>query len=77
LVGVGVASLGLKPLAIIIVAQASNAVLLPISVLFLLFVMNRKDIMGTHTNGVVSNVLGAVILSVVFILVGNKLLGLV
>jgi NRAMP (natural resistance-associated macrophage protein)-like metal ion transporter len=76
LVGVGVASLGLKPLAIIIVAQASNAVLLPISVVFLLFVMNRKDIMGAHTNGLVSNTMGAVILSVVFVLVGNKLLSL-
>jgi Mn2+/Fe2+ NRAMP family transporter len=74
--GVLVASSGFKPLAIIILAQASNALLLPISVLFLLYVMNQKHIMKSQTNTKFSNLLAGLILLVIFILGGNKLLGL-
>lgn len=74
--GVLVATSGFKPLAIIILAQASNALLLPISLMFLLYVMNQKKIMRNHTNTIVNNVLAAFILLVIIVLGGNKLLGL-
>jgi NRAMP (natural resistance-associated macrophage protein)-like metal ion transporter len=74
--GVLVATSGFKPLAIIVVAQASNALLLPISVLFLLYVMNQKAIMKSHTNTAISNSLAGVILLVIIVLGANKLFGL-
>lgn len=74
--GVLVATSGFKPLAIIILAQASNAILLPISVLFLLYVMNQKRIMQSQTNTLLSNLFAGAILLVIIVLGGNKLLGL-
>ncbi|MFT5541825.1 MAG: manganese transport protein [Glaciecola sp.] len=75
--GVLVAISGFKPLAVIVLAQASNALLLPISVLFLLYVMNQKSIMRNHTNTAFSNVIAGIILLVIIILGAYKLLGLV
>ncbi|MBF7073808.1 Nramp family divalent metal transporter [Glaciecola sp. MH2013] len=72
-VGVLVASLGLQPLVIIVIAQASNAVLLPISAAFLLFVMNQKSIMGEQTNKSTSNALTVIILLVVLALAASKI----
>ncbi|WP_412972250.1 Nramp family divalent metal transporter [Glaciecola sp. MF2-115] len=74
--GVLVATSGFKPLAIIVLAQASNALLLPISVLFLLYVMNQKAIMKSQTNTYLSNSLAGLILLVIMVLGGNKLIGL-
>lgn len=71
--GVAVATSGFKPLSIIVIAQVSNALLLPISVMFLLYVMNQKTIMKAHTNTVLGNILGATILLVIMVLGGNKL----
>ena len=76
-IGVVVASLGLKPLAIIVVAQASNALLLPISVGFLLYVMNNKKVMQDYTNGLASNLLAGAILLVIVILGGSKFAALI
>lgn len=77
LIGVVVASLGLKPLAIIVVAQASNALLLPVSVGFLLYVMNNKKVMHNYTNSILSNVLAGGILLLIMILGGTKLAALI
>jgi len=74
--GVLVATSGFKPLVVIILAQASNALLLPISVLFLLYVMNQKKIMKTHTNTLFANLLAGLILVVIIVLGGNKLISL-
>jgi manganese transport protein len=60
-------------LAVIVLAQASNALLLPISVLFLLYVMNQKKIMKAHTNTLFSNLVAGCILIVITVLGGNTL----
>nr|WP_297350035.1 Nramp family divalent metal transporter [uncultured Glaciecola sp.] len=74
--GVLVATSGFKPLAVIVLAQASNALLLPISVVFLLYVMNQKRIMKSHTNTPIGNLLASLILIVIVVLGGNKLINL-
>jgi Mn2+/Fe2+ NRAMP family transporter len=74
--GVLVATSGFKPLVVIILAQASNALLLPISVVFLLYVMNQKKIMKSHTNTLIGNLLASLILVVIVVLGGNKLINL-
>jgi manganese transport protein len=74
--GVLVATSGFKPLVIIVLAQASNALLLPISVIFLLYVMNQNEIMKAHTNTLIGNLLASLILIVIVVLGGNKLINL-
>ena len=66
-VGVGVllaTVLGRTPVTVIIFAQAANGIILPVIAVFLLFVMNRRSILGRYTNGVAANVLGAVVVLV-------------
>ncbi len=59
--GAGLAALGQSPVAIIVLAQAANGILLPIVAVFLLIVMNRSDLLGEFKNGVVANVLGGIV----------------
>ena len=60
-VGTVLAALGTNPVAAIVFAQAANGVLLPIIAIFLLFVMNRADLLGEFKNGTVANILGVII----------------
>lgn len=60
-IGTLIASLGLKPVSLILIAQVANGILLPIVAVFLIVTMNRKSILGTHVNGPVSNLLGGTV----------------
>ena len=60
-VGTVLAALGTNPVAAIVFAQAANGVLLPIIAIFLLFVMNRADLLGEFKNSTVANILGVII----------------
>lgn len=71
-VGTVLAVLGTNPVAAILFAQAANGVLLPIVVLFLLFAMNRSNLLGDFKNGVVGNVLGGFVF-IVAALLGARL----
>lgn len=73
-VGTLVASIGLKPIALILIAQTSNALLLPISAILLVWVCNRKSLLGEHTNGPFANVGAGIVVSLVLGLAGYKLL---
>ena len=61
LTGTVFAALGTKPLAAILFAQVANGLLLPFVAVFLLLVMNRRDLLGHHVNGPVSNGLGVLV----------------
>ena len=62
--GTTLAAFGTSPVQIIIFAQAANGVLLPLIAIFLLIIMNRSDLLGDFKNGVVGNVLGAIVVLV-------------
>ena len=64
LVGAGLSLTGVRPITIILSAQFANGLLLPIIASFLLFAMNRKELLGRHANGWVGNALGAGVLLV-------------
>lgn len=55
---------GIKPLQLIVMAQFANGLLLPIIAGFLLFAMNQSQVLGKHTNGVIANILGAIVIIV-------------
>ena len=57
--------LGASPYQIILLAQAGNAVVLPLTVILLLVVVNRAGIMGRHRNSRLANVAGALVVLVI------------
>ena len=63
-IGMGFAWFGTKPVQAIVIAQAANGILLPLIAVFLLVVMNRRDLLGEHRNGLIGNLLGAFVVVV-------------
>ncbi len=61
LLGVILSSIGIKPIEIIRFAQVANGLLLPIIAVFLLWVVNRPSVLGTHRNSLLQNILGILI----------------
>jgi len=57
-VGAALALTGIKPITIILSAQFANGLLLPIIATFLLVAMNRKNLLGHHSNSYMGNILG-------------------
>lgn len=63
LVGAFFGVTGIKPIPVIIFAQALNGVLLPVVAVFLLVTVNDRDLLGDERNGPLANaVLGVVVL---------------
>lgn len=73
LIGTILGSLGLKPLYLIVVAQSANALLLPVSVILLVWVCNREHLLGEHKNGLFGNLAALVVVLLVLFLAVNKL----
>lgn len=67
------ASTGLKPISLIIVAQTSNALLLPISAILLVWVCNKESLLGSHKNGPFINSAAMCVVLLVIVLAGYKL----
>lgn len=61
LVGAGISLSGIRPVEMILIAQYANGLLLPLMAAFLLYVMNRKDLLGAHANTLLANLAGAAI----------------
>ena len=66
--GVLVASTSFKPVQIIQFAQITNAILLPLIAIYLLYVSNSKSLLGRYVNGWVSNVLGVIVVLITILL---------
>ena len=66
--GVLFSSLGISPIEIIKFAQVANGILLPIIAGFLLWIMNKKSLLGKFKNTTLQNVIGFVILGITIFL---------
>lgn len=64
ILGVIFSSVGLKPMEIIKFAQVANGMLLPVVAGVLLWIMNRKEVLGKYVNTTTQNIIG---LFIVFI----------
>ena len=62
--GVLFSSIGIKPIEIIKFAQVANGMLLPIIAGILLWIMNKKNVLGSFVNNKTQNILGIVILAI-------------
>ena len=67
-VGIILSAMGLKPVPVILFAQAANGVLLPIIAIYLLWVMNDKKLLGEHRNRLPLNIIGGVVVLVAIFL---------
>jgi len=68
LIGVAFSLLGFKPTSVILFAQVSNGLLLPIIASFLLWVMNDKKLLGENINNILANIFGGIIILVTIVL---------
>jgi len=66
--GVLFASLSLKPLQLILLAQIANGALLPVIALFILWVSNDKTLLREHSNGRIQNLLGCAVVGITLVL---------
>ena len=69
--GVLFSSIGIKPIEIIKFAQVANGILLPIIAGILLWIVNKKSVLGNFVNSKTQNILGVLIL-VITIFLGVK-----
>lgn len=74
-IGLFMGLLNLKVIPVIIGAQAINGLLLPIVACYLLLIVNRKDLMGEHKNGLLLNLLSLAIVGVCFFVGLNNIFG--
>ena len=70
-IGVIFSSIGIKPIEIIKFAQVANGMLLPIIAGILLWIMNKKSLLGKFSNSKMQNFIGLIIL-VVSLFLGLK-----
>ena len=67
-IGVLFASLSVKPLQLILLAQIANGALLPIIAIFILWVSNDKMVLGERSNNAVQNLLGCLVVGITLVL---------
>lgn len=68
--GLVFSSFGIKPIQLILFAQLANGVMLPLLSGYILWLVNKKSVMGTHTNGVWMNILAFAIWLITLLLGG-------
>jgi len=68
IIGVVFSLSGFKPIIIIKFAQAANGILLPVVAGFLLWIANKKAVLGTYTNSTLQNILGVAIILITLVL---------
>jgi Mn2+/Fe2+ NRAMP family transporter len=68
LIGIIFSGLGYSPTELIVFAQYANGLILPIIVLFIMFVMNNKRLLGKHVNRLWVNIAGWLIFLITLVL---------
>lgn len=66
--GVLFSSIGIKPIEIIKFAQVANGMLLPVIAVILLWIMNKKKVLGIHVNTKTQNIVGIIIFGIALFL---------
>lgn len=72
--GVFFLSFGIKPIEIIKFAQVTNGILLPIIAIFLVWIVNKKGVLGSHRNTLFQNGIGILIIIITLILAVKTML---
>lgn len=67
-IGVLFSMFSINPVQIIQFAQVANGVLLPLVAMFLLYVMNKSDLLGEYVNSKLQNGLGIIVIAVALLI---------
>lgn len=68
LIGILFSMLSINPVQIIQFAQVANGVLLPLVAIFLMYVMNKSDLLGEYVNSKLQNVFGVIVIAVALLI---------
>ncbi|MFN1834576.1 Nramp family divalent metal transporter [Balneola sp. MJW-20] len=68
LIGIISSSLSLNPVQLIEFAQIANGILLPVVAVFLLYIMNRSEVLGGLKNSAIQNILGLLVVLIAILL---------
>ncbi len=68
IIGILFSSISFKPILVIKFAQILNGVLLPIIAIYLLVLVNKKELLRHHVNGIWQNILGGIVVVVTFLI---------
>lgn len=71
IIGVLFSMLSFNPVSIIQFAQIANGVLLPLVAIFLMYIVNQKELLGSYVNSTTQNILGVIVI-LVALLVGFR-----
>lgn len=74
LIGTVVASLGLNPMTIILVAQALNGIILPVVAIYLVYITSSQKQLGEFSNTKVTKILGSIVAMITIVLGGYSLI---
>ncbi len=74
LIGILFSAVGFSPLKVIVFAQFTNGLLLPLIGIFLLIVMNSKKLLGNYRNKTFQNILGYIVILITAFLGANSIL---
>ena len=64
------ASLGIKPIQLITIAQLANGILLPLLSAYVIWLVNKKSLMGEHRNSLGLNLLSLIVWLITLLLGG-------
>jgi Mn2+/Fe2+ NRAMP family transporter len=67
-IGIILSAVGLKPVPVIVFAQAANGILLPIIAIYLLWIMNDRKLLGEYRNHLWMNIAGGIVVLVAIFL---------
>lgn len=67
-IGVLFSMFGISPVQVIQFAQVANGILLPLIAIFLLYLVNKKSLLGSYINSVTQNVLGLIVILVAILI---------
>ncbi|MFQ5721577.1 MAG: Nramp family divalent metal transporter [Candidatus Aminicenantales bacterium] len=65
LAGLAVSLFNFNPLAVILLAQVANGLILPVASIFLLIILNNRQRMGNFVNSLKRNIIGSIIITIV------------
>jgi len=75
IIGISVAMLNFKPVAVIKFAQIANGILLPVIAGFLLYLVNSKEILGEYVNTLGRNIISIFVLLITIALASKTMIG--
>ena len=77
IIGIVFSSIGFKPIEIIKFAQVANGILLPVIAVFLLWLSNKKSLLGKNKNTKIQNIISVIIVLIIIFLSLKSLLKII